>query len=79
MPLFHFNARTGQSLLQDIEGEDLADLAAARAVAVASAQEVLAGAAKFGRRPPDHIQITDQEGLEVAVVPVMAVLKSGAE
>jgi hypothetical protein len=77
MPIFHFNTRTGDDLLPDPEGEDLADLNAARAVAVASAQEVLAEAAKFGQRPPEFIQITDEEGREVATVPVLDVLNSG--
>jgi hypothetical protein len=37
MPLFHFNSRTGDVMLPDLEGEDLPDLAAARTVAMSSA------------------------------------------
>jgi hypothetical protein len=76
MPLFHFNSRTGDVVLPDLEGEDLADLAAARRIAVSSAREALAEAAKFGDTPPDIIQVTDSEGNEVAIVPLMEVLQT---
>jgi hypothetical protein len=74
MPLFHFNSRTGEILLPDIEGEDCPDLAAARVVAMSSAQEALIEAIKFGDTPPDLIQITDADGTELAIVPLTAVL-----
>jgi hypothetical protein len=76
MPLFHFNSRTGDVMLPDLEGEDLPDLAAARTVAMSSAREALAEAVKFGDTPPDIIQVTDSEGNEVAVVPLMEVLQT---
>jgi hypothetical protein len=76
MPLFHFNSRTAGVMLPDLEGEDLPDLAAARAVAMSSAREALAEAVKFGDTPPDIIQVTDSEGNEVAVVPLMEVLQT---
>jgi hypothetical protein len=76
MPLFHFNSRTGDVVLPDLEGEDLPDLAAARRVAMSSAREALAEAAKFGDTPPDIIQVTDSEGNEVAIVPLMEVLQT---
>jgi hypothetical protein len=76
MPLFHFNSRTGDVVLQDLEGEDLPDLAAARTVAMSSAREALAEAVKFGDTPPDIIQVTDSEGNEVAIVPLMQVLQA---
>jgi hypothetical protein len=76
MPLFHFNSRTGDVVLQDLEGENLPDLAAARKVAMSSAREALAEALKFGDTPPDIIQITDSEGNEVAIVPLMEVLRT---
>ena len=41
MPLFHFNSRTGDKLLPDIEGEYLPDREAARSVAMSSAREAL--------------------------------------
>jgi hypothetical protein len=76
MPLFHFNSRTGDVMLPDLEGEDLPDLAAARVVAMSSAREALAEAVKFGDTPPDIIQVTDSEGNEVAIVPLMQVLQA---
>jgi hypothetical protein len=76
MPLFHFNSRTGDVILPDIEGEDLPDLASARTVAISSAREALAEAVKFGDTPPDIIQVTDSEGFEVAIVPLMEVLQT---
>jgi hypothetical protein len=76
MPLFHFNSRTAGVMLPDLEGEDLPDLAAARTVAMSSAREALAEAVKFGDTPPDIIQVTDSEGNEVAVVPLMEVLQT---
>ena len=76
MPLFHFNSRTGDVMLPDIEGEDLPDLASAGTVAISSAREALAEAVKFGDTPPDIIQVTDSEGFEVAIVPLMEVLQT---
>ena len=75
MPLFHFNSRTGDVLLPDVEGEDLPDLAAARVVAVSSAREALAEAVKFGDTPPDRIEVTDDQGREVLIVPLADVFK----
>ena len=75
MPLFHFNSRTGDVLLPDVEGEDLPDLAAARVVEVSSAREALAEAVKFGDTPPDRIEVTDDQGREVLIVPLADVFK----
>ena len=74
MPWFHFNSRTGEILLPDIEGEELPDLEAACSVARSSAQEALIEALKSGDTPPDLIQITDADGTELAIVPLTAVL-----
>ncbi len=68
MPLFHFNSRTGDKVLPDLEGEDLPDLDAARTVATASAREALLEAVKFGDTAPDQILVTDGEGREVLTV-----------
>ena len=59
----------------DVEGEDLPDLAAARVVAVSSAREALAEAVKFGDTPPDRIEVTDDQGREVLIVPLADVFK----
>ena len=76
MPLFHFNSRTGDVVLPDPEGEELPNLAAAREVALATAREVLLEAVKVGEVPPDHIQVTDSKGKEVAIVPLTEVLQT---
>jgi hypothetical protein len=47
MPLFHFNSRTGDRVLPDVEGEYLPDKETALSVAKSSAQEVLLEAVKF--------------------------------
>jgi hypothetical protein len=76
MPLFHFNSRTGDAVLSDPEGEELLTLAAAREVALETAREALLEALKVGDVPPDHIQVTDSEGNEVAIVPLTEVLQA---
>jgi hypothetical protein len=76
MPLFHFNSRTGDKVLPDLEGEDLPDVEAARGVALSSAREALIEAVKFGDIPPDQIQVTDCEGNEVAIVTLTEVLQA---
>jgi len=76
MPLFHFNSRTGDTVLPDLEGEDLPNVAAARSVAMTTAREALAEAVKFGDRPPDHIQVTDGEGREVMTIDLSDLLRT---
>jgi hypothetical protein len=76
MPLFHFNSRTGDEMLPDLEGEDLPDLAAARTVAMSSACEALLEAVKFGDKPPDHVRVTDGEGREVLTVALSDMLRN---
>jgi hypothetical protein len=46
---------------------------------MSSAREALLEAVKFGDTPPDSIQVTDSEGNEVAVVPLMEVLQTAKE
>jgi hypothetical protein len=53
MPLFHFNSQTDGKILQDLEGEELPNVAAAREVAIASAREALLEAVKMKDTPPD--------------------------
>ena len=68
MPLFHFNSQTDGKILQDVEGEELPDVAAAREVAIASAREALVEAVKMKDTPPDCIQVTDSQGRELMTV-----------
>jgi hypothetical protein len=51
MPLFHFNSRTGGTMLPDLQGEDLPDIETARTVAISTAREALLEAVKFGDTP----------------------------
>ena len=75
MPLFHFNSHTGGVVLPDLEGEELPNVAAARAVAEESARETLIEALKSGDTVPDCIQITDHEGHEVASISLDGLLR----
>jgi hypothetical protein len=68
MPLFHFNSHTDGKILEDVEGEELPNVAAAREVATASAREALLEAVKMKDTPPDFIQVTDSQGREVMTV-----------
>jgi hypothetical protein len=68
MPMFHFNSRTGDLLLPDLEGEELPNVTAARKVAEVTARETLIEAIKTGDTAPDCIQVTDSEGREVGTV-----------
>jgi hypothetical protein len=49
MPLFHFDSQTDGKILEDVEGEELPDVAAAREVAIASAREPLENVNRYGR------------------------------
>jgi hypothetical protein len=68
LPLFHFNSRTGDMVLPDLEGEELPNVAAACEVAIASARETLIEAVKTQDTPPDCIQVTDSDGQEVVTI-----------
>jgi hypothetical protein len=68
MPVFHFNSRTGDVVLEDAEGEELPNVAAACEVAIASARETLLDAAKTRDTPPDCILVTDSDGRNVVII-----------
>jgi hypothetical protein len=51
-------------------------VATARTVALTTAREGLLEAVKLGDTPPDHIQVTDSEENEVAIVPLMDVVQA---
>ncbi len=58
------------SRIEDPEGSDLPDLAAARREALGGARDILASVIKAGRDLADEaILITDEEGREVDLVP----------
>lgn len=77
MPRFFFRARKGQDLLPDVEGTDLPDLAAARADAVTSLQQLAAERAHGGAISDlQAIEITDEAGQVLATVSFHDALKS---
>lgn len=61
MPRYHFHILVGSHLVSDEEGEDLPDIAAARAEAYAVAREILADRIKANSANPDAVVIADQE------------------
>jgi hypothetical protein len=77
MPLFHFNSRTGGTLIQDVEGEYLPDREAARSVAESSAREALVEAVKSGDVPPRDIQVTDSDGKVIMTVVLDDLIRRG--
>lgn len=63
MPLYFFNIREGTSLIDDPEGSDLPDAAAAHAYAVKAARALLSDEVHRGRLPLGHaIEVTDERG-----------------
>ena len=63
MPMFHFNLRDGNILVEDNEGTDFRDLAAAVEEAVESACEMLAERVRNGKAIDCKvIEITDIDG-----------------
>jgi hypothetical protein len=72
MPRYYFNVRQDKVLLKDEEGEELANLDAAREEAVASAREILSEAALGGNagESSSEIEVTDATGKTVLTVPI---------
>jgi hypothetical protein len=77
MPRFFFRARKGEDLLPDPEGTDLPDLAAARAEAVASFQQLAPERAHGGSLSDvQTLEISDEAGQVLAIVSFHDALKS---
>jgi predicted metal-dependent hydrolase len=74
MPRFHFNVIYTDHEVPDPEGEEFLDVDAARREALASARETLANAIRNGEDAPQRVQVTDDDGQEVATVALMEVL-----
>jgi hypothetical protein len=75
MPKYHFQQRTGHSVVEDDEGSDFPDVEAARHYALRAARELLAESIKWnGRPPPDCIVVLDGGGREVVTVPLVEIL-----
>jgi len=69
MPRYFFQQRTGPSILDDLEGSALPDVAAARAYGEMAIREILAECIRFSHdKFPDSIVILDDEGNEIGTV-----------
>jgi hypothetical protein len=76
MPRFFFHIRHENQLVRDPEGTELADLAAARAEALADARELLADQIKGGRVTDEgQIEIWDELECVLATVPLQDAFK----
>jgi hypothetical protein len=61
---YHFNIRDAAGLIRDEEGDDFANLEAARAEARASVQDLVADDLRCGSPVPErHIEIADERGV----------------
>ena len=75
MSLFYFHLRLSTHILVDREGSDCPDIDSARREAVAGARQILADAIKSGAESiPEAFVITDCEGREIGILPLVSVL-----
>ena len=75
MSRFYFHLRSGENVVADEEGTDLADVAAARLEALAAARHIVADAIRSGRGIiPEAFVISDSEGRELETVKLAGVL-----
>ena len=76
MPRYFLNIRAGDELIEDPDGSDLPDLAAARGEALAGARALLAEKVKTGLLVDgQRFEITDELGAVLDVVPLKDALK----
>jgi|tagenome__1003787_1003787.scaffolds.fasta_scaffold20964519_2 hypothetical protein len=62
MARFFINLRLGHEVYLDDEGTEAPNVEAAKALAIASAREVIAEAIKFNRSIPDGVLVLDESG-----------------
>ena len=75
MPMFYVHIRCGEIVRRDDEGFDLPNADSAKEEAIASSNEIVADAIKFGQRKlPDSFIVADAEGRELIIVPVRDLL-----
>lgn len=76
MPRFYFHMRSGEDFIEDPEGSDLPDLAAARAEASAAARELMADRIRNGHPADGHeFLIYDEDGKLIDTIPFRSVLR----
>ncbi len=70
MPHLYLNIRKLHELVEDVEGHDFSDLAAARSEAIVAAREIMSDGVRKGNRPDDwnRFEITDQAGTILLVM-----------
>lgn len=70
MPHFFFHVRNSEGFLEDEEGEELADLDAARAVAVTAVRSIISDESKGGLIDlRGRIEVSDESGRPVLALP----------
>jgi len=75
MPLFFINFRTGDQISKDDVGIELPGPEEARAMALASAREILADGVKSGaKNSPEAVTITDESGQALLTIRAKDVL-----
>jgi hypothetical protein len=75
MPRFYINFQNGGQVMRDDVGKDLPGLEEAKAIAIASAREIVADNVKSASdRPLEAVIITDEGGRELVTIPAKDVL-----
>jgi hypothetical protein len=75
MTKFFFDVLRGSDIAKDIEGTELPGLEEAKAMAQATAREMLANAIKSGdQQPVEVVTILDESGLKLAEIAARDVL-----
>jgi len=71
MPHFYLNIRKLNELVEDLEGQDFVDLAAAHNEAIVAAREIMSDGVRKGNRPEDRsrFEIMDADGCIALVIP----------
>jgi hypothetical protein len=78
MALFYFHIQTGDQLVEDQEGIDLADLAEAREEAFEAARDILAEAIRSGDDWADKaFVIADEQGRRLTSMPMTDAMPKG--
>ena len=74
MRRYFFNVITDTETIIDTDGILLPSLASARAEGESAAREILAGAIRAGGCPPQAVRICDENGDELAIVPLKSLI-----
>jgi hypothetical protein len=76
MPMYYFHIRSSDTLVDDLEGSELADVAKAYDEAAEAARELLAESVRKGDVIDDHeFELCDEHGTEVFTIPFVKLLR----